>query len=198
MQHNLPLPVFKLVETSESDPPEYLVIDLMRAGTTIRTPARRRTLYCGWCEFIRSRALEQCWDAISQWTKLRVAWTLPQYTKRLRHSQRASRPSQTLRLNASTKPRVGIRSRTCAFCQYYYVPEILRFWCFINNHASPSKKSCDLSVLSSFKDPVDLVFIQNYLNMRKVILDSAGEVALETTASRDFLLIPSILGPCLK
>ncbi|KAI0640045.1 kinase-like domain-containing protein [Trametes polyzona] len=68
---------------------EILTMLLVREASTIPVPAVRRVIKCGEynsvvVDYIPGRPLEDCWQSLTLWQRLRIIWTIRDYVRQLR------------------------------------------------------------------------------------------------------------------
>ncbi|KDQ06801.1 hypothetical protein BOTBODRAFT_39341 [Botryobasidium botryosum FD-172 SS1] len=149
---------------------EELSAEFVRSNTTIPVPRVRRSFmhknrtYMV-LEYIEGEQLAACWPRLSMVTKLRVAWTMRNYIQQLRRleSHRPGPPGDTPRECEG----VHFHDRPSGAFEDYETMEDLLV-CRIYGEARRHK------LFSSKK----LVFTHNDLNMRNILLDTAGRVWL--------------------
>ncbi|KDQ19399.1 hypothetical protein BOTBODRAFT_153306 [Botryobasidium botryosum FD-172 SS1] len=156
------------------DPPEALIMELVRSQTTIPTPHIRRKVPGMWddelilMEYIEGRQLSECWSSLSFWSRLRIAFTLHQYIRQLRQ----------IRTPYSSVP--GPPSETpqdCSGPAYFGMRPIGPFPdCASLSHFFNDLARANPWIREPFDDSRPLVLTHNDLSMRNVIIGLDGKV----------------------
>ncbi|KDQ06804.1 hypothetical protein BOTBODRAFT_60420 [Botryobasidium botryosum FD-172 SS1] len=150
--------------------PEELSLNFVRSNTTIPVPRVRRSfLYKNHpymvLEYIEGGQLATCWPRLSSVTKLRIAWTMRYYIQQLRRleSNRLGPPGDIPR---KCEGMHFHHRRSGPFEDYEAMADLL----VRRIYGKAGRKKLFL--------PKRLVFTHHDLNMRNILLDTAGRVWL--------------------
>ncbi|KAI0350835.1 kinase-like protein [Trametes cingulata] len=170
---------------SELKEAEVRSVNLVRERTTIPVPAIYRSFHYGSAfymvmQYIRGDTLDSCWDDLSPWHKLRIAFTLRNYVRQMRRIRTpqieqqvpgpiTDDPSQPLPCYV---PALG-EYKVQAFTSYAH----LRDWTNSRFHVAECLQRRRLQC-RMFDDSEPLVFTHGDLYLRNMILGEDGRLWL--------------------